>query len=85
MWKPPVADEDADPCSRAERKLTDTSPARIRVVAHDELEHLGEVVVDAPERDPQLARDAWYRHALHDHGEENDDEDDAVEVRRVVH
>ena len=51
------ANEDADPGTLAERQVRDSATARKGVVADDELEHLGEVVVDPPERNPEPSRD----------------------------
>ena len=59
-------------------------PDRVRVVSEDELEHLREIVVHAAERDVESPGDVRHGRALHDHGEEHDDEDDPVQVARAV-
>ena len=51
-----VPDEHTDPRALAERELVDRAAACESLLADDELQHLGEVLVDATERTPGVAR-----------------------------
>ena len=70
------------------RSLSGSSSTRFplanRVLAHDELEHLREVVVDPAKRYSETLGDVWNRCALDDDGEQDDDEDDPVQLWSVV-
>ena len=81
LLRPPVADEDTDPRALAERELGDPAAARESLLADHELQHLGEVLVDATERNPEPPRNERERATLHDDREEDDDEHDPVELR----
>ena len=50
----------------------------------DELPHLGEVVIHAPEGNPESARSERHRRPLHEHREEDDHEHDSVQPSRAV-
>jgi hypothetical protein len=80
-----VADQDTDPRALPERKLAQPAMSRECSVADDELEHLGEVVSTAPEREAEPPCNMRHRPALDDDREEHDHEDDPVDPLRVVH
>jgi hypothetical protein len=79
-----AADQDADPSTLPEWELSDSAAICEGIVANDELEHLGQVVVDPAERDSEALRGQWNRDALDEHREEDDDEDDPVDLTGVV-
>ena len=64
-----------------EWEFADPFPIGERTLGDDELANLGEVVIDASQRDAKPASDVRHRRALHDHREEHDDEDDPVDAR----